>query len=71
MKTFIVLLALATAVESKAIESRITGGTPAVAGAVPSFAALQIEFERGIRTCGGFLHSNMDRIVTTASCLWE
>lgn len=71
MKTLFVLFALAGAAQTANIESRITGGTPAVAGAWPSYVTLQIEFERGVRICGGLLHYLMDRVVTSASCLWE
>lgn len=67
------IFALIVLVQSKDITSRIAGGTPAdiTSPIYLPLIRLTIEFERGIRTCGGFLHSTLDRIVTAASCVWE
>lgn len=50
---------------------RITGGTKAKHRILPSFVALQIYFDHGVRTCGGFLGPTADRIVTAANCVFE
>lgn len=50
---------------------RVTGGMKAKHRIVPSFVALQIFFDHGTRTCGGFLGPSADRIVTAANCVFE
>lgn len=52
------------------IEPRITGGFDPKVNAIPSFVALSIEFERGETYCGGLL-SALDRVITSASCVYE
>jgi hypothetical protein len=50
---------------------RITGGAKVKPISVPSYVALQIFFDRGTKTCGGFLGPAADQIVTAASCVFE
>jgi hypothetical protein len=50
---------------------RITGGTRAKPRLVPSYVALQIYFDHGTRTCGGFLGPAANQIVTAANCVFE
>lgn len=71
MKAFIAFLLFAAVSARHQFSSRITGGTDAKANSVPSFVALEIEFERGIRSCGGFLGIPEDRVITSASCVFE
>lgn len=52
-------------------QPRVTGGIDAKVGIVKSYVALEVEFDRGIRTCGGLLYYKYDRIITTASCVFE
>lgn len=71
MKVFVALLTIAMVSAHPNIESRITGGADAKAGTIKSFVALEIEFERGLRTCGGFLGLPENVIFTAASCVFE
>jgi secreted trypsin-like serine protease len=70
---FILFLALAQAAieEDHSNLFRITSGVKAKANSVPSYVALQIFFDRGTKTCGGFLGPAADQVVTAASCIFE
>jgi secreted trypsin-like serine protease len=70
MKIFIAILFLASAAASD-LESRITGGTDAAPNSIKSFVAIQCEFERGTRNCGGYLAQGEQWVCTAASCVWE
>lgn len=78
MKVFIVVIlfiALAAA-DDKFGESisgflRITGGTKAKPKLVPSFVGLQVFYDHGTKTCGGFLGPTANQIVTAANCVFE
>lgn len=71
MKPFVAILLVIVALAQADIQSRITGGTDAKSNSVKSFVAIQIEFENGIKTCGGVLGVPEDRILTAASCVVE
>jgi secreted trypsin-like serine protease len=82
MKILIIFMVLAAALAQNAVEVgdyyeeissflRVTGGTKAKNRIVPSFVALQIYFDHGTRTCGGFLGPAADQIVTAANCVFE
>lgn len=71
MKAFVAIFLLMAAATNADVNSRITGGTVAKLGGYKSFVAIEADFERGLRTCGGYLDVRMDRIVTAASCVFE
>lgn len=71
MKALLVIILLAAVTEQLDIDPRIVGGFFANYCSVPSYVALQIEYERGIRQCGGLLRSPEDQIITAASCVYE
>lgn len=71
MKTFVLFMIIAQVSAKLAIAPRIAGGRDAKPGTVPSFVALEIEFESSVKLCGGFLGSPGDRIFTAASCVFE
>lgn len=50
---------------------RITGGTKAKPRIVPSYVALQIYYDHGTKTCGGFLGPAANQVVTAANCVFE
>lgn len=54
---------------STTVRQRITGGFEAKPK--KEFVALEIEFEHGIRTCGGLLIEPGDKVVTAGSCVFE
>jgi secreted trypsin-like serine protease len=70
MKAFIAIFVLVATVNAN-LDSRITGGTDAKTGTFKSFVAIEVEFERGTRTCGGYLDVKMDRVITAASCVFD
>lgn len=50
---------------------RIHGGHDVNPGTIPSFVALEAQFETSVKHCGGVLGSPGDRIFTAASCVYE
>lgn len=68
MKVFVVLFFIVAV--SANFESRIAGGKKAKAGKITSFVALQIEFDTGIKGCGGLL-SSANQVITAANCVFR
>lgn len=68
MKVFVVLFFIVAV--SANFESRIAGGIKAKAGKITSFVALQIEFDSGIKGCGGLL-SSANQVITAANCVFR
>lgn len=68
MKVFVALFFVAAV--SANFESRIAGGNKAKPGKITSFVALQIEFDTGIKGCGGLL-SSANQVITAANCVFR
>lgn len=68
MNIFTTALLVAIALANPRNKIRITGGQSAKSLQYPYFVNLDIEFERGTRTCGGLLGVPEDRVY---SCVIE
>lgn len=69
MKVFVALF-FVVAVSANIFESRIAGGNKAKPGKITSFVALQIEYDAGIKGCGGLL-SSANQVITAANCVFR